>query len=536
MNAIISGRAGLALLVDGAHLQSLHYDEPDVLVPRRAEDYHLLLGDSGDLEFLEDVRHDEVRRRLDITVEREEALDLLLITLDPDLPDQIRRQAAHEVQPLIEKSEIAEQVEQILYAQPLPASADPAGALRIAAEGGPGVSEFVQRLIVRQPKIVAVRRAWEMIPDSVFGSIAAREYASAACVRAGVFRKFTLALHVWEALENVITEVFMTYQLQQISNLSDILFHWAEPLGWSSPREEAAPSWEFAAPEISPPPLESCPPAALENRESMPPVSSDAIRPRRSWYLALKSAGDFVAAALMAVACAPILIVMIVLVRLTSKGPALYAQPRVGKNGVPFNMYKIRTMRSDVEAATGPVWSSSHDPRVTSLGRILRKLHMDELPQLWNVLRGEMSIVGPRPERPEFSRVLADQIPHYRERLNLRPGITGLAQVSLPPDTDIGSVRRKTVFDLYYVRNVGPWLDLLILLSTAWEHLSRSRGIFRGVLSTPKLEAWEQRLNLELSLGAEPRLAGGVSIPADGTTHAELEPPPADVWYTRGAR
>ena len=131
------------------------------------------------------------------------------------------------------------------------------------------------------------------------------------------------------------------------------------------------------------------------------------------------------------------------LVRLTSRGPGIYKQARVGKDGRKFMMYKIRTMRQDAEAASGPMWTQAHDPRVTFLGRVLRKLHLDELPQLFNVLKGEMSLVGPRPERPEFVRVLAEAIPGYRNRLAVRPGVTGLAQVNLPPDTDIASVRAQ---------------------------------------------------------------------------------------------
>src|SRR5207249_2052434 len=117
---------------------------------------------------------------------------------------------------------------------------------------------------------------------------------------------------------------------------------------------------------------------------------------------------------------------------------------------------------------SGPRWSTAGDPRVTPLGRILRKTHIDELPQLWNVLRGDMSLVGPRPERPEFIPQLQQAIPHYRDRLLVRPGLTGLAQVQLPPDTDLGSVRIKLAYDLYYVRRRGPWLDCRILFGTAF--------------------------------------------------------------------
>jgi len=129
-------------------------------------------------------------------------------------------------------------------------------------------------------------------------------------------------------------------------------------------------------------------------------------------------------------------------------------------------MYKIRTMRQDAESASGPVWTQVHDPRVTLLGRVLRKLHLDELPQLFNVLKGEMSLVGPRPERPEFVCVLAEAVPGYRDRLAVRPGVTGLAQVNLPPDSDIASVQRKLVLDCEYIEHGGLRMDLRLMLCT----------------------------------------------------------------------
>jgi lipopolysaccharide/colanic/teichoic acid biosynthesis glycosyltransferase len=131
-------------------------------------------------------------------------------------------------------------------------------------------------------------------------------------------------------------------------------------------------------------------------------------------------------------------------------------------------MYKIRSMRCDAEVATGPVWAQLSDPRATRLGAILRKLHLDELPQLVNVLRGEMSLVGPRPERPEFTRKLSQQIPGYLKRLHVRPGITGLAQINLPPDCDTDSVRRKLALDSKYVSDASLWLDMRILLATSF--------------------------------------------------------------------
>jgi lipopolysaccharide/colanic/teichoic acid biosynthesis glycosyltransferase len=174
--------------------------------------------------------------------------------------------------------------------------------------------------------------------------------------------------------------------------------------------------------------------------------------------------------------CAAILLIpgvlliglLALLIRATSRGPGIYRQLRVGRSGRNFTMYKIRTMVHNAEAGTGPTWATSNDPRLTRLGYVVRKLHLDELPQLWNVVRGEMSLVGPRPERPEFTHWLATEIPDYLERLTVRPGITGLAQINLPPDTDLESVRRKLLLDLEYIRSAGPWLDLRMLACTAF--------------------------------------------------------------------
>ena len=163
----------------------------------------------------------------------------------------------------------------------------------------------------------------------------------------------------------------------------------------------------------------------------------------------------------------PVIGLLVLLIKATSRGPGVYSQKRVGLNGRVYTMYKLRSMRIDAEAGTGPVWSPpGSDSRVTPLGYWLRKLHLDELPQLFNVLRGEMSLIGPRPERPEFVEVLAKQIPGYLDRLQVLPGITGLAQINLPPDTDLDDVRRKLVLDQRYIAAAGFMLDSRILLCT----------------------------------------------------------------------
>ncbi len=175
---------------------------------------------------------------------------------------------------------------------------------------------------------------------------------------------------------------------------------------------------------------------------------------------------DFGVALVLLVLLSPIILIAALLVKLTSRGPAFYSQIRMGLDEKPFWIYKLRSMVQDSER-NGAQWSKPGDSRVTFLGKILRRTHLDELPQLWNVLRGDMSLVGPRPERPEFVPALAQEIPQYRERMKARPGVTGLAQVQLPPDTDLDSVRRKLTCDLYYVENAGLWLDIKLILATA---------------------------------------------------------------------
>src|SRR5437867_2933027 len=196
------------------------------------------------------------------------------------------------------------------------------------------------------------------------------------------------------------------------------------------------------------------------------PQSNAARSQDGNGYARLKAVMDIVLAlALMALA-APLVIIAALMVKLTSRGPAFYSQTRLGLRGRPYTLYKIRTMRHNCEHLTGPCWSVLGDPRITRVGRFLRRTHLDELPQLWNVLRGEMSLVGPRPERPEFVAGLEVVVPYYRARLAVRPGMTGLAQVQLPADTDLASVRRKLAYDLYYVRQLSLWLDVRVLAST----------------------------------------------------------------------
>ncbi len=204
----------------------------------------------------------------------------------------------------------------------------------------------------------------------------------------------------------------------------------------------------------------------VSRRVPEPGAASDFPQPVTSWYLPCKAAVEFLAALVLFVFTLPAVLLAAALVKLTSRGPAFYSQTRLGLNGRPYTIRKLRTMVHNCESLTGAQWSRPKDPRITPLGRFLRRSHLDEFPQLWNVLCGEMSLIGPRPERPEFVPYLEHSIPHYRERLRVRPGITGLAQVQLPPDTDLASVRRKLAYDLFYVRHASPWLDLKLFFCT----------------------------------------------------------------------
>lgn len=201
----------------------------------------------------------------------------------------------------------------------------------------------------------------------------------------------------------------------------------------------------------------------LASVEIVDEVAAPSFAPH---YLAFKPVLDAVLAALLLFLTAPLVLLGALLVRLTSRGAAFYTQERMGRDGQPFVIYKLRTMYLNSEAATGAVWSYAGDPRVTPLGRILRATHIDEFPQLLNVLWGEMSLSGPRPERPEIVENLRSRIEGYTERLRVRPGITGLAQVQLPPDTCLEEVRQKLVCDRYYIEHLNAALDLRIMLCT----------------------------------------------------------------------
>jgi sugar transferase (PEP-CTERM system associated) len=173
-----------------------------------------------------------------------------------------------------------------------------------------------------------------------------------------------------------------------------------------------------------------------------------------------------VAAALLLLLVLPVIPFVILLIKLDSKGPVLYRQIRVGRAGARFYCYKFRTMRRDAEADTGATWADDDDPRITRIGRILRKARLDEIPQLWCVLKGDMAFVGPRPERPEFVEWLSREIPYYTVRNAVRPGITGWAQVRYKYGNTLEDAREKLQYDLYYIKNGSMGLDLLVMFET----------------------------------------------------------------------
>lgn len=180
----------------------------------------------------------------------------------------------------------------------------------------------------------------------------------------------------------------------------------------------------------------------------------------------LKRLTDILAALFGLIVSAPFSALAAILVKLDSRGPILFRQERLGRDSVPFTLIKFRTMRSDAENETGPVWASDDDPRITRVGKWLRKFRIDEIPQLVNVLRGEMSLVGPRPERAVFIEKLSERIPFYSERLLVPPGITGWAQVMHPYTASIEESRRKLQFDLYYIKHMSFFLDAYIFVKT----------------------------------------------------------------------
>ena len=195
-------------------------------------------------------------------------------------------------------------------------------------------------------------------------------------------------------------------------------------------------------------------------------IFSDGFASGRMISGMFKRAFDIVASLLLLTLAFPVIAATTIAIKLESQGPAFYRQRRVGLYGQGFDILKLRSMRQDAEVAGQAVWAERDDPRITRVGRFIRKVRIDELPQTWTVLKGEMSFVGPRPERPQFVDDLEQQLPFYAERHMVKPGITGWAQINYPYGASIEDARHKLEYDLYYAKNYSPFLDLLILLQT----------------------------------------------------------------------
>jgi lipopolysaccharide/colanic/teichoic acid biosynthesis glycosyltransferase len=240
-----------------------------------------------------------------------------------------------------------------------------------------------------------------------------------------------------------------------------------------------APAWAFIAPALILP----WPGHLLALLRAMPALPPGPPLVHDRMARAFKRACDVAACAILGLPAVPVVALAAALVKLTSPGPAFYSQTRVTARGRIFRIWKLRTMTRDAESGT-PVWPEENDPRITRLGRVLRLLWIDELPQFWNVLQGDMSVVGPRPERPEFVEAFAAELPKYRERHAVAAGITGLAQVTgLIGNT---SIRRRLALDLHYVRVWTPGLDASIVARTAAQALQRALGRRSGGRPAPR--------------------------------------------------
>ncbi len=248
-----------------------------------------------------------------------------------------------------------------------------------------------------------------------------------------------------------------------------------------------------AAPTLSPTPSAAPAQPGPPDREPWPEIdclTADTVidlPANLGWYAAAKTAFDYAAALGMLPFALILIAVAAIAVKLTSPGPVFYTQTRVGLNGRKYKIIKIRTMRANVEAVSGIQWSQKGDSRITRVGRFLRVTHIDEFPQLFNVLLGQMSLVGPRPERPEViqAKGLNQLVPGYRHRLRVKPGVTGLAQCQLPADTDVTSVRYKVVYDLYYVEHQSLLLDLRLIAATLFRSVGAGPNTLRRLFLLP---------------------------------------------------
>jgi len=230
----------------------------------------------------------------------------------------------------------------------------------------------------------------------------------------------------------------------------------------------------------------------------------DDLSPQVSKYFRYKWYVDCAISIITLPVVGTIILLFMFLTWLTSKGPVIYTQTRCSKEGKPFKMYKIRSMVVNAEAKGEAVWAGKRDPRVTTVGRFMRKLHIDEMPQIVNVWRGEMTVIGPRPERPELIAQLKNEIVGYEHRMLVLPGLTGYAQLNRPSDTDLKDVRKKLILDLEYIERTSFWFDMRILLGTAMKFVRfqnkrldtlplRILGIYRDTQESP----WAEKIGCE---------------------------------------
>lgn len=208
--------------------------------------------------------------------------------------------------------------------------------------------------------------------------------------------------------------------------------------------------------------FERIPPKLISDKDI---ISREFFIPRNSNTVRLKRIGDIFLASFLFLITSPLILLAAILIKIEDNGPVFYSQERNGLLDIPYKVWKLRTMKVNSESK-GPLWASKKDPRITSVGKYLRKSRLDELPQLLSVIKGEMSLIGPRPERPAFDRKLGLEIPHYNVRKWIKPGLSGWAQVNYPYTSSVEDSENKLSYDLFYIRNFSFWLDLLIMLKT----------------------------------------------------------------------
>ena len=228
------------------------------------------------------------------------------------------------------------------------------------------------------------------------------------------------------------------------------------------------------------------------------------MKPQVSKYYRFKWYVDLLVSIVTLPVVGAIILFFMLLTRLTSKGPVIYTQIRCTKDGKPFKMYKIRSMVVDAETKGEAIWAGRHDPRITAVGRLMRRLHIDELPQIVNVWRGEMMVIGPRPERPEITQQLKKEIIGYEHRMMVVPGMTGYTQLNRPPDTDVRDVRKKLILDLEYIEKASFWFDMRILLGTAFKFFRIKNKRFNnlplrlcGIYRDPQESPWADKIGYE---------------------------------------